>query len=468
MQFKDYLRLRRLAFALKEVRDSDRGILDIAFDYGFSSHEAFTRAFKATYGITPSEYRKKPVPIVLRTKIIPFDRYFLGIGEIGMVKSTEDVKVYFVTIPAHKFLHIKNYESNGYWDFWQKQKNIPGQDCDTISGLLDSIKGKLDDEGGSVANGGSGQLMAYLHDPNGKPFCYGVPRAECYGVRLSHDYNGEIPPQMLMMDVPEAEYIVFEHGPFDYEQENRSVENKMDAAIVNFDFKGTGYCFDDSPGRLTYLFHDPERFWKWVRPVRKSITIKPLTPDLAADYFDFFENRAFTDNPPWGGCYCQNYQMTKAQWKEAFENVDGANMGRAARNVAEKQIKAGALRGYLAYVGNMSIGWCNANEWANYSTDLQNNGGLHLYPHTGKKEKAVVCFEIGPEYRGKGVATALLNRVIADAKAEGCQAVLSFPYVKSERNEWNNRGPMHLYEKAGFAMIGLPEKDGAAVMRLEL
>lgn len=269
MQFKDYLRKRRLAFALKELRDREKSILNIAFDYGFSSHEAFTRAFKTTYGITPSMYRKKSVPIVLRTKIIPFDRYFLGIGEIGMKKSTEEVQIYFVTIPAHKFLHIKNYESNGYWDFWQKQNAIPGQDCDTICGLLDSIKGKLDDKGGSESNCGSGQIMAYIHDSKGHPFCYGIPRAECYGVRLPSDYDGEVPPQMLLIDVPEAEYIVFEHGPFDYEQENCSVEEKVNKAIANFDFSNTGYCYDTSPGRVAYFFHDPEQFWKYIRPVRK-------------------------------------------------------------------------------------------------------------------------------------------------------------------------------------------------------
>lgn len=193
MQLRDYLRHRKLAFALKEVRDSDKSLLHIAFDYGFSSHEAFTRAFKAAYGITPSEYRKNPLPVVLRTKINPFDRYFLGLGEIGMMKSDEDVKIYFVTIPAHKFMHIKNYESNGYWDFWQKQSLIPGQDRETICGLLDSIKGKLDDDGGSEPNSGSGQIMAYINDPDGRLCDWGYPRTECHGVRLPADYDGEVP-----------------------------------------------------------------------------------------------------------------------------------------------------------------------------------------------------------------------------------------------------------------------------------
>ena len=37
MPFRDYLRSRKLAFALKEVRDSEKSLLEIAVDYGFSS-----------------------------------------------------------------------------------------------------------------------------------------------------------------------------------------------------------------------------------------------------------------------------------------------------------------------------------------------------------------------------------------------------------------------------------------------
>lgn len=268
MSFREYLLQRKLAFALKEVRDSKKSLLTIAIDYGFSSHEAFTRAFKKAYDITPSAYRKTPKPVILRTKINPYDRYLLGMQEIGVIKSIEDIHTYFVTIPAHKFLYIKNYESNGYWDFWQKQNAIPGQDYQTICGLLDSIKGKLDDFGGSEANSGSGQLMAYINDAKGRLCNWEIPRIECYGVRLPLYYQGEIPSQMSIVTIPEAKYLVFEHGPFNYEQENRSVEEKIEKAMASFDFTNTEYCYDASPGRILYFYHDPKRFWKYIRPIK--------------------------------------------------------------------------------------------------------------------------------------------------------------------------------------------------------
>lgn len=270
MQFRDYLSKRKLAFALKELRDSQKSILDIALSYGFSTHEAFSRAFKHTYGISPSAYRKDPKPIVLRSKLNPFDRYLLGQEEIGNFTSNEAITTYFITIPAHKFLFIKNDESNGYWDFWQKQALIPGQDRETICGLLDSIKGKLDDFGDSEANSGSGQLIAYISDPNGRLCDWGLLRSECYGSRLPYDYQGEIPSQMQMIDIFEAEYIVFEHGPFDYDQEKQQLEAKMEKAMAEYDFENSEYEYDTTPGRILYLYYDPKRCWKYVRPIHKK------------------------------------------------------------------------------------------------------------------------------------------------------------------------------------------------------
>ena len=187
-----------------------------------------------------------------------------------MMQTKGDVKTYFVTIPAHKFLHIRNYESIGYWDFWQKQSLIPGQDCETICGLLDSIPHKLDDLGGSEADSGAGQIMGFLNDPSGRICSWGIPLAECYGVRLPLNYNGPIPEQMMLMDVPEGEYLVFEHGPFDYETENSAVEQKIEAAMRAFDYEASGYQLDTTPGRLFYFYHDCQRYWKYVRPVKKA------------------------------------------------------------------------------------------------------------------------------------------------------------------------------------------------------
>lgn len=193
------------------------------------------------------------------------------------------------------------------------------------------------------------------------------------------------------------------------------------------------------------------------------ITIKPLTPELSVDYFDFFENRAFTDDSPYR-CYCQFYQMSKEQQKAEFDKVYGADIGRVSRKVAEQQIDSGVLRGYLAFDDGIAIGWCNANDKENFP--IESCTGERFYAPADKLEKAVVCFEIAPEYRGKGIATALLERVIDDARDEGYIAVEGFPVVGDERFEWDCKGPLRLYENAGFVKVAVQEKN--VVMRKAL
>lgn len=57
----EYIKLRRLAQAVCDLKTKNSRILDTAMDYGFSSHANFTRAFKEAYGITPDEYRTSGV-----------------------------------------------------------------------------------------------------------------------------------------------------------------------------------------------------------------------------------------------------------------------------------------------------------------------------------------------------------------------------------------------------------------------
>ncbi len=54
---KEYVRKRRLSNALALIKTSDYGLSDIAFQCGYSSHQALCRSVRQTLGLTPSEYK---------------------------------------------------------------------------------------------------------------------------------------------------------------------------------------------------------------------------------------------------------------------------------------------------------------------------------------------------------------------------------------------------------------------------
>ena len=112
--------------------------------------------------------------------------------------------------------------------------------------------------------------MAFINEPAGRLCSWGIPLSEAYGVRLPMEYRGEIPPQLRLMEVPEGEYLVFEHGPFDA-AESAVVETRVENAMKRFDYGASGYELDLSQGRVFYFYHDCERFWKYVRPVRRRV-----------------------------------------------------------------------------------------------------------------------------------------------------------------------------------------------------
>ena len=54
-----YLRARRLSAAAKALAAGATDILTVALDSGYSSHEAFTRAFRDQFGVTPESVRAR-------------------------------------------------------------------------------------------------------------------------------------------------------------------------------------------------------------------------------------------------------------------------------------------------------------------------------------------------------------------------------------------------------------------------
>jgi AraC family transcriptional regulator len=64
----NYIRSRRLNRAANDLLYTDRRILDIAITYQFNSQEAFHRAFKKTFHVSPGTYRKNRIDTFIGKK----------------------------------------------------------------------------------------------------------------------------------------------------------------------------------------------------------------------------------------------------------------------------------------------------------------------------------------------------------------------------------------------------------------
>jgi AraC family transcriptional regulator len=62
----DHVRRLRLERAAMELRSGGRQVIQVALDAGYEAHEAFTRAFKAAYGVSPAAFRRATGPVAIR------------------------------------------------------------------------------------------------------------------------------------------------------------------------------------------------------------------------------------------------------------------------------------------------------------------------------------------------------------------------------------------------------------------
>jgi len=131
----DYIRKRRLARAASELVDTDKTVIDIAFEYRFNSHEGFTRAFKKAYGITPRECRKtffRPEPLVafnaLKMKI-----KFMSGGVIMEPKIVErkEFRIIGMDCRTTKLDNVTNFTIPKLWG-----RFIPR--CEEVTGKSDT------------------------------------------------------------------------------------------------------------------------------------------------------------------------------------------------------------------------------------------------------------------------------------------------------------------------------------------
>ena len=191
----------------------------------------------------------------------------------------------------------------------------------------------------------------------------------------------------------------------------------------------------------------------------KSISIKRLTSELNDDYLDFFDNRAFTDDNPNGPCYCTSANQNEEEIQRMVSEFRTYGVKETVRRYAVEMLNQNRIQGYLAYDGAVSVGWCNAADMESYTGFVPE----FARKKTCGKTISIVCFEIAPEYRGMGIASAFIERVCNDARSEGYTAVEGYAMLSDKRNDFDYQGPVRLYQKAGFTEAA--RENGQVVMR---
>ena len=129
-----------------------------------------------------------------------------------------------------------------------------------------------------------------------------------------------------------------------------------------------------------------------------KIEIRKLTPGLAKDYVQFFDETPHDVNIDEQKCYCvtwrsdSSYIHGEPHWFPTREE-------RRAR--AKEFVSTGSIQGYLAYCGDKIVGWCNANADCQLCVNyLRSYWPIEEY-REDVKVKSVFCFMIAPEMQRK-------------------------------------------------------------------
>ena len=145
---KEYIRKRRLSSALVDLATSDRRMIELAVEYGFESQEAFTRAFKASFGKNPGECRKTGVRAVVaiskpKITLEYLDHLYGGLTMEPKILELNEMKLVGI---GSNFISVLSPDKNNHvvipqlWDRYLKRcKEIDERVSRVDYGLCDRI-----------------------------------------------------------------------------------------------------------------------------------------------------------------------------------------------------------------------------------------------------------------------------------------------------------------------------------------
>lgn len=138
---KEYLRKRRLTVAADRLLKEDIGILPLALDCQFESQEAFTRAFKGLFQVTPAQFRKtdNPFRLLYRDQFSPHMLHYL--------QNRLSMEPKIITRPEMKIVGIASQYDNDDLDlhrlwsaFKPYRENIPNRAEMDAFGIYESYE----------------------------------------------------------------------------------------------------------------------------------------------------------------------------------------------------------------------------------------------------------------------------------------------------------------------------------------
>ena len=142
MPVMEYVRRRRLSEAAGNLANGADSILDLALEFGYASHEAFSRAFRAQFGMTPEDVRRKAT-----TDGLPVQKP-LKTGEAAMPAIKADR---IVDLPQMLFVglleHVLFSQLQTIASQWQRFMPHYGEIEDKAHPIPAGISTNLDDEG---------------------------------------------------------------------------------------------------------------------------------------------------------------------------------------------------------------------------------------------------------------------------------------------------------------------------------
>lgn len=189
-----------------------------------------------------------------------------------------------------------------------------------------------------------------------------------------------------------------------------------------------------------------------------KITVLPLTPERWPDLEVLFNAKGCSVAR---GCWCMYYRRSGPR------GALPPGVTHAQANRADLQALAEADRppGLIGYRGKVPVGWVSLGPRDEYAR-LKRSPVMKAVDD--QPVWSVICFVVPSEYRGQGVARALLDGAIAYARKQGATLLEAYPVDKPGRSNGEDMwfGAKSMYDNAGFKEVAR-RKPQRPVVRLK-